>query len=271
MWRDAEDFLAKRSGLIELSRTPSTEKTFWSKKMGLETGQPDENVVHLYNAVVSHRSWPPIICDLSPETTLTPHVFPSQNPNNILTITFTNFGYLVDIRDGVTRPWKLLISDPLTLLQIERENWCSDGDNLVVNLIKKGIPFQILHETTLKSGSFYEHTGPILHPTGKDPRLVDYFAYRHDLVDFLSTYPHARAAALCAGGILWRLSIDVLPLPSQADVLGPFHHHTCISRKINGVTYWSPRLTDQEEQVLVGVYRWAESKSTPNVTLSTPY
>jgi hypothetical protein len=176
MWRDAEDFLAKRSGLIELSRTPSTEKTFWSKKMGLETGQPDENVVHLYNAVVSHRSWPPIICDLSPETTLTPHVFPSQNPNNILTITFTNFGYLVDIRDGVTRPWKLLISDPLTLLQIERENWCSDGDNLVVNLIKKGIPFQILHETTLKSGSFYEHTGPILHPTGKDPRLVDYFA-----------------------------------------------------------------------------------------------
>jgi len=250
---------------MDLSGTPCGEKSYWSRKLGLPPGQPDENLFHLYEAVVSRCEWPPNICDLSPETTLTPETFPSPNLTNLLTLSSTEFGYVVDIQDRVTRPWKLLISDPLTILQIERERWCSDGNNLLTHLVTNGIPFQVLHQNVLKTSSFPDHPGPTLHPTGKDPLLIDYFAYRHDLVDFLSTYPHARAAALCAGGILWRLSVDVLALPSETDIVGPFDHHACISRNINGITYWTPRLTEQEQQVLVGVYRWAESKSSPNL------
>jgi hypothetical protein len=267
-WRDGEDFVAKRSGLTQLSGTPTKQKPSWSKKLGFQVDQPDENFVRLYEAVVFQHKWPPTICDLSPEIATSPDVFPSPNPNNLLALSRTDFGYVVAIHDGVIRSWKLLIPDPLTILQIEREGWCSNGDNLVTNLITKGIPFQVLHEVSLKSRSFPNHPGPTLHPTGRDPRLVDYFAYRHDLIDFLSTYPHARAAALCAGGILWRLSVDVLPLPSEAEVIGPFHHNNCISREIDGVTYFTPRLTSQEEQVLVGVYRWAESEQRHRFTFS---
>jgi hypothetical protein len=65
---------------------------------------------------------------------------------------------------------------------------------------------------------------------------------------------------LCAGGILWRIAVDTLPLPSEDDIVGLFHPTTCVSRLIEGVKHWTPRLTDKEEQILVGVYKWAESK-----------
>lgn len=268
-WLDGEDFLVKRYGLIELSGTLAQEKALWIKRLGLKAAQPDEHIVTLYNDVVLHQKWPPAICDISPETTTNFGIFPSPNPSNILSVTRTNIGYVLSIQDGVIRPWKLLVFDPLTILQIEREAWCSYGNTLVLNLIGKGLPFEVLYKGFLESEPFVPHPGPILHPDGKNPRLVDYFAYRHDLVDLFSAHPHTRAAALCAGGILWRLAVDVLPLPSEAAVVGPFHRSSCISRQINGETYWTPRLTTQEEHVLVGVYRWAESKSTPNTPFAT--
>jgi len=169
-------------------------------------------------------------------------------------------GYMVAIQDGQPRPWRLLISDPLTVVQIEREVWCLGGGGLVTNLLKKGIPFEVLHTECHEATTFLPSPGPVLHPTEKEPHLADYFAYRHDLVDFFRTYPHAHAAALCAGGILWRTAVDVLPLPCEDAVIGPFHRAASISRKIDGDMYWTPRLTGKEERVVVGVYRWAEGK-----------
>jgi len=261
-WRDALDFLAKRYGLTEISgKEDAGKKRFWSKKLGLKTPHPDESAVRLYDVVVHQHQWPPTVCDLSPDTTPTPGVFPSPTSGNVLAVNHTANGYIVAIQDGKTRPWKLLVSDPLTILQIEREGWCLDGGSIVTNLVKKGIPFEVLHtgyhEATASLGS----PGPVLHPTEREPRLADYLAYRQDLVDFLRTYPHAHAAALCAGGILWRTAVDALPLPSEDGIVGPFHRTACVSRVIDGDTYWTPRLTGKEEQVLVGVYRWAESKA----------
>lgn len=262
-WRDALDFLAKRYGLMEISgREDFGKKRTWSKKLGFNVPHPDESAVRLYDAVVGRGEWPSIICDLSPDIVPTAGIFPSPTSGNVLAVGHTTNGYIVAVQDGKTRPWKLLVSDPLTILQIEREHWCSDGGGLVTNLIKKGIPFEILHTGCHESTVFVGSPGPILHPTEREPRLADYFAYRHDLVDFLRAYPHAHAAALCAGGILWRTAVDVLPLPSEDAIIGPFHRDACISRVINGDTYWTPRLTSKEEQVLVGVYRWAESKQS---------
>jgi len=259
-WRDGEDFLAKRCGLTEKSGSPSNQSAHWSKRLGLDVNQPDENVVQLYQSVVVDGKWPPAICDLSEETTITPQVFPCRNPTSVVSLSRSKFGYVVSIRDRVTRPWKLLISDQLSVVQIEREGWCCDGNNLVLNLIKKGIPFEVLHERSFTSGPFRSHPGPIVHPDGKEPRVVDYLAYRQDLADVLRTYPHVRAAGLCTGGIAWRVCMDALPLPSEAQVVGPFHRNACISREIEGTTYWTPRLTHQEEMVVVGVYKWADSK-----------
>jgi len=259
-WRDALDFLTKRYGLTEFSDTEDMgKKKAWRKKLGLTTGQPDKSTVELYDAVRKGQ-WPPMICDLSADMVSIPDAFPSRIPGNVLVVNHAAEGYIVAIQDGKARPWKLLISDPLSVLQIERELWCSDGDGLVTNLVKKGIPFQVLHTWHRSGTPFFDSPGPVLHPTGVEPRLADYFAYRHDLVGFLQTYPHAHAAALCAGGIIWRTAVDVLPLPLENAIVGPFHRAACISRVINGDTYWTPRLTEKEEQLLVGVYRWAESK-----------
>jgi hypothetical protein len=258
-WRSAEGFLAKRYGLMDMSDVRSGEKRLWNKKVGLEPAEPYQDIVELYTSVVANCSWP-MTCDLSPELITTPGVFPSRNPANVLALTKTGLGYIVAIQDGVARPWKLLISDPLTILQVERETWCSDGRNLVVNLVLSGLPFEVLHSHCIQEGESHRHPGPELHPDGKDPRLADYYAYRHDLADFLSGYPHAKAAALCAGGILWRLALDVHHFTSEDDVVGPFHASSCVSRMIGGETYWTPRLSVQEENVLVGVYRWAVGK-----------
>lgn len=259
-WRDAEDFLAKRYGLTDqLGKEDKTKRNPWSKRLGFNIEFPDEYAVQLYSSVLEN-SWPPLICDLSEDIVSTPEVFPSSNSNNILSVSESSFGYVVEVKDGETRPWKLLIKDPLSVLQLERELWCLDGNRLIINLVKKGIPFEVLHTTCHERGPFVDHPGPELHPAEKEPCLADYFAYRHDLVDFLQRYPHAHAAALCTGGILWRVVVDVLPLPSENAMVGPFHKDVCISRMVNGVKYWTPRLTDKEEHVLVGVYRWAESE-----------
>jgi hypothetical protein len=259
-WGDGEDFLAKRYGLLELSGKDDTqEKRFWNKKLGLNVGPPDEHAVQLYDSV-RNSLWPPLVCDLSTDITPNPQAFPIRHPSNILAVSRCLYGYVVAIEDGRARPWKLLISDPLTILQLEREEWCLDGNSLVVNLVKKGIPFEVLHTSWHERGPFPDHPGPDLHPNEKHPLLVDYFAYRHDLVDILQVYPHTHAAALCAGGILWRVAVDALPLPSEEAIVGPFHRAACISRTIDGVKYWTPRLLEKEEQVLVGVYRWATSK-----------
>ena len=259
-WSDAEDFLAKRYGLLDLSGTTDKEKlNHWSKKLGLKAGYPDKYAVELYVSVCDGL-WPPSICDLSADVFQNPEVFPAPNPGNILSVSNTVYGFVIAIGGKEPRPWKLLISDTLTILQLERELWCSDGNGLVMNLVKKGIPFEVLYPVSHERGPFPAHPGPELHPTGKEPHLPDYFAYRHDLVGFLQTYPHAHAAALCAGGILWRVAVDALPLPSEDAIVRPFHRAACVSRTIGGENYWSPRLTGEEEQILVGVYRWASSK-----------
>lgn len=262
VWLDDRHFLASRYGL-EGSDVLSGERRIWNKKIGLKPADPFQDVVQLYTDVVSQRSWSSI-CDLSPEIRHAPGVFPSRNPADVLVLTKTQFGYVVAVQDGVARPWKLLISDPLTVVQIEREGISLDGRNLIVNLVLKGLPFEILLNNCVQ-GPFHPYPIPVPHPDGRDPRLADYYAYRHDLADFLSEYPHAKAAALCAGGILWRLALDVHPFSSEADIIGPFNASCCISRTIDGETYWTPRLTVEEQNVLVGVYRWAIGKSNPNV------
>ena len=275
-WEDDKGFLAKRYGLVEVSDVLSEKKRLWNKKIGLKPAEPFQAIVQFYESVVNKRSWPPS-CDLSPEATSAHNTFPSPNPANVLALTKTEFGYVVAIQDGVARPWKLLISDPLTILQIEREAWCLDGRNLILNLVLNGLPFEVLLNNCVQDRHLRKHHGPVTHPDGNNPHLTDYYAYRHDLGHFLSKYPHARAAALCAGGILWRLAMDAHEFKSEADIVGAFHASVCVSRVIGGERYWTPRLSVEEENILVGVHRWAVGKSSETTVftmvhrLSTDY
>lgn len=261
VWKDVGDFFYSRYGVVFIPEESAPDKgRTWSMMLGIP-GAPPRNLVELHDRIIN-GSWPPGICDLSPDLiALSP--FSARPPNTPLHITQVSNpeGYLIEVTHS-RNAWKLLIRDPLTILQIVREGWESDPSTLIINLIKKGIPFQILNPAKLEGAQFYDHPGPVVHPTGRDPQYVDHLAYRQELAEFFAHYPHAYAASLSAGGILWRVALDVLPMPHESDVTRLFHPNGCISRTVGGKKYWIPKLTQLEEDVVVGVYKWAVCKFT---------
>jgi len=258
-WLDEADFLAMRYGLVELSEQEAHGKDeSFPARLGLLKGPSDLSAVELFEAVTDLRPLP-YECDLSPHFSgvIGELQFPNRSPKNVVEVQPFEEGFLLTVRDTTTRPWRILIEDPLTLLQIEREEWHLHGDRLISNLVRKGVPFQILYPSCQRGTVFYPHPGPVVHPDGKLPTLLDYFAYRLDVADFFKAYPHAHAAALCAGGILWRVAVDVLPVPEGHEIARPFHPMACTERVIDGQRYWTPKLTEEEQQEIVGVYKWA--------------
>lgn len=266
-WNNVADFLYKRYGLLPAPGDRDTEKQdIWCLRLGATKGTLRSHV-QLHDSFIQ-GVWPEGICDLSPG--LSPwDLLSSRSRDPAVHIiscypaideTSTIGGYLVTPVQQPPVGWKLLIKDPLTIVQIEREGWDRDPDGLVVNLVRKGLPFQILNPGKLQAGAFYKNGGPIIHPSGKAPKLTDYLAYRQEVSDFFDLYPHAYIAALSAGGILWRIAVDVLPVPNESDIVCCLHPERCDSVEIDGVEYWTPRLTEQEEDSIVGMYRWTACK-----------
>jgi hypothetical protein len=255
-WLDTDDFLCKQYGLRHLSEMNAEGwPLLFTKRVGF-VGPADVSLVDLYDSVINSTPLPNT-CDLSELYDYSAGDFPDRSTNTILNVRAFGGGYLVSVNDGEERPWKLFIKDPLTLVRIEREGWHLRGDDLVSNLVGKGLPFKILYPICQAGGTFYPHPEPPIHPDGRSPTLFDYLAYRLDVADFFTKYPHAYAAALCAGGMLWRIAVDVLPMPTQDQLIQPFHHHAVAQTVIDGKFYWSPCLTAVEEDVIVGIYKWA--------------
>ena len=256
-WEDGGDFLYKRYGLVETSGETSTKKRdLWTRTLGLKRMVPSCNLVTFHDSILC-GAWPDIICDLSAGLTKAASL-PPRSPDAAIDISLTSSNYLITLGRDVD--WKLLIKDPLTILQIKREGWDCDSHALVLNLVEKGIPFQVLNCRVIKDPDFYDHKGPVIHPTGKSPTLIDYLAYRHELAEFFRHCPHAYAAALSAGGIMWRLAVDVLPFPHEDDLTRPFNGMGCTSVTVNGIRYWSPKLTIREEDFIAGLFKWSTCK-----------
>ena len=256
-WSYAGDFLHKRYGLRDcFGSEEHTRSASFPIALGLCKGDIDPSAAFLFDSIMSSTDLPSE-CDLSPGYDHVDGGFPSRSPRSVLGIRPLENGYLVAINDGIARTWKLFINDPLTLIQIEREKWDLQGDRLVSNLVRKGIPFEVLYPSCQTGTVFYPHPGSVVHPEGKSPTRTDYLAYCLDVADFFKLYPHAHAAALCAGGILWRIAADALPLPAEHEIVRPFHPQVCVERMVDGQRYWKPMLTVKEEEVIVGVYKWA--------------
>lgn len=257
-WLNEEDFLWKRYGIRACSGQEShgLDKAF-PMRLGLQKGPTDLSVHRLFQSLTSKEALPRD-CDLSPGYHHTDGGFPRLSHRSVLDVQRTEDGYLVSVSvDGSTRLWRLLIEDPLTVLQIEREGWDLRSDGLVSSLVRKGIPFEVLYPSCQRSATFHPHPGPIIHPDGRFPTRADYLAYRIDVGEFFQRYPHAYAAALCSGGILWRVAVDVLPFPDERQILRPFHPSACHERVIDGQRYWTPRLNEQEHEEIVGMHKWA--------------
>ena len=259
-WSDGEEFLRKRYGLLSSSDQQAHGKgdTF-PMRLGLPKGPIDLSAADLFDSFTNLGPLPRE-CDLSPDCALIgdEFQFPHRSPNSILNVCHPDKeGYIVTISDGAAPSWKLLIKDPLTVIQIEREGWHLQRDGLVLSLVRKGLPFEILYPACQRGTAFYPHPGPVIHPDGKSPTIMDYLAYRLDVADFFKLYPHAHAAALCAGGILWRVAVDALPLPDEHKIIRAFHPNACHKRMVNNQNYWTPVLTVPEQEVIIGMYKWA--------------
>jgi len=255
-WTCEVEFQSKRYGLIISDQFEPGKSTEFPVALGLHKGPTDTSTAALFQSVVDKQPLPHE-CDLSEHYEPMEPGFPARSPSSILSVSLFEKDYLVTVTDGTPCRWKLLISDPLTLIQIEREGWHLQRDGLVLNLIRKGLPFKLLYPSRQKGTVFHPCSAPVVHPDGKFPTCTDYLAYCLDIADFFRLYPHAHVAALCAGGILWRIAIDALPLPAEHQVAREFHSRTCTRYVIANESYWTPKLTEEEEKLIVGVYRWA--------------
>ena len=254
LWEDTCGFLKSRYGFTQVSPDIDVSKPDeWCSVLGVKGISPSEDLVRLYDSV-RQGAWPKIVCDLSPDN-ITSSVFPGLPPGMAAEFCPILKAYIITPGPATDDGWKLLVRDPLTVVQIRRLGWGCSG--LIAGFVKSGVPFQILHPQKLEGERFHSHAGPVTHPAGKEPTHADYLAYRQELAGFFAHHQHAYAAAVCAGGILWRVATDVLPLPGEADITRPFHSAGCISVAVRGKTYWSPRLTSLEEELVIGLYRWA--------------
>jgi hypothetical protein len=261
-WTNIEDFLRMRYGLYSLSGDdiPGPSDDF-PLSVGLprddhrppgSRGDIDRSVYELFISF-TNQSDPPDEFDLC------------QTGNNFfvryprITLKVQSFGedYLITVDDNLPRLWKLLIRDPLTVIQIFREQWDLADDNLIHNLVRKGLPFKILYPSRLQSAAFRTHPGSKIHLDGTSPTPADYLVYRLEVADMFKLYPHTYAAALCSGGILWRIAVDSLPPPTTRDLVRSFDRNVCDIHTIGGVSHWSPKLTSDEQDFIVGVYMWA--------------
>lgn len=256
LWEDSRDFLNSRYGFTGASSdTDVTEHQGWWMALGIKDVTPSKDLVRLQDSV-RQGAWPTTVCDLSPDS-LSASPFPDVPPGMAVEFSPTLKAHVIAATPVTDNGWKLLIKDPLTVVQIRRLGWGSDRCGLITALVRNGVPFQVLHPQKLEGGRFHSNPGPVVHPVGKEPKHVDYLAYRQELAVFFRRHPHAYAAAVCAGGILWRVATDVLPLPDEADIARPFYSDGCRSVAVGGKTYWSPQLSNSEQEVIVGVYRWA--------------
>ena len=134
-WSDVEEFLRKRYGLLApLDQEDHGRDGAFCMRLGLPRGPVDILMVDLFESFVNSSTLPRE-CDLSTDCELLEGgQFPHHFPNRISLQRFED-GYLVTVGGGTGRPWKLLIKDPITVIQIEREGWHLHCNSLVLNLV----------------------------------------------------------------------------------------------------------------------------------------
>lgn len=268
-WGNSWDFLWKRYGVkIDAEQEAHGLEQNFHLKLGHSKDFNDVRAVELFTSFASQEP-PPSFCDLSTNYKCVGGGFPSRSSGSILSICRFQDAYLVTINGG--EDWKLLIEDPLAVLQIEREGWDLERNGLISKLVAKGLPFKLLYPSCQRGAVFYPNPGPELHPAGKAPSHGDYLAYRLDVAGLFRHSPHTYAAALCAGGISWRIALDVLPFPDEHQIARPFHPLACEKYTVDGRSYWAPKLTEAEEKEIAGVYMWAGEASLKTCSRRTAY
>ena len=153
--------------------------------------------------------------------------------------------------------WLVAVS-PMTALEILRRDVGLHSADIACFLIGNGIPFNTLSPLSKIPPSISSPPGPLpslgTRPVGHVFTLADYVAYEAIRDSVLLRLPQARAA-LCQGGIIARLSRDVLD--NSVVIAGPSESaRSGDQRKFisNGETYCDDHLTPEVMDLIVGTY-----------------
>jgi hypothetical protein len=183
------------------------------------------------------------------------------NPNIIVNPMDFNVGLLYSIEpvghhQPSDEPWVLLVGSAAAAVQCLRQSWGPSRREVARFLVERGIPFHtrlaLEFPTHLYKPSPYIGLG--WRAQNYRPDAADYAAYEMARNAFLR-FSHARAALL-RGGILWRLAMEALE-PNDA-VQGPSDHiidHGLVILSSNGVQYWDDNLSEDECDLICGVYK----------------
>jgi hypothetical protein len=155
---------------------------------------------------------------------------------------------------------ELLLSSAASVVEIIRRRWGPDPAKIGYELLKRGIPFNTCIRgpcPTQLQRQIQSHYGGLgYRPQNYRPDYIDYKAYECLRNQFLLS-PRGRAAML-AGGIVARLAREVVRL--EGVCIGPsdgvLESGICFwDGKQSSAAYWDDKLTEDESDLICGVYR----------------
>ncbi|KAJ8094070.1 hypothetical protein PM082_009961 [Marasmius tenuissimus] len=169
---------------------------------------------------------------------------------------------------GERRPMSLIVPDPLTVLQVFRENWGPKLADVVSRMVQNGIEFHLvipgppMPTTSCKKVSAPSEPRLGYRPNAYVPDKGDFVAYVSARNQFLRG--DRGKIALCQGGILARLAREVVGEESVID--GPdssivFSKGRCFFEE-DQIGYWGDVLTEAEVDLICGVYYCATQWTT---------
>lgn len=209
-----------------------------------------------FAAVVEERPIPAGLCDVG-SATLVENVRHKEVRN--LTISkLTDSFYLLDSKLNGWCLWVIVMRHATSVLEVLRRSWGPNNDSIVIELLKRGIPFHTMvleHVIPPPQPQFITFD---IFPFNHQPTVDDYHAYELRRQTLLSG-PRGRAA-LMMGGIVWRLAREVM---YDYEILDGPNYCSGPSFQIStsSGTLVDNALTSDELAVLCGTYKILTGKS----------
>jgi hypothetical protein len=165
--------------------------------------------------------------------------------------------------------WFVVFDNALSAVECLRRPEYKPED-IVSRLIRQGIPFR----TIITGPSPPARRPPLFFfglgycQNGYKPTTVDYAAYERAQDDFLRG-PRGRAA-LMKGGIVWRLAMQALH--PDVVIAGPsesvYESGICFVEEESGKHWWDDDLTEDEKNLICGVYKVFTGKGLQTADMS---
>jgi hypothetical protein len=165
--------------------------------------------------------------------------------------------------------FRVLLTSAASALEVVRRQWGPDYVSIATGLLKRGIAFNICFQEAPHFPALAKFvpgfTGLGYRPKHYTPDIIDYVAYESSRDRFLQS---ARGrAALSRGGIIARLASEVVGYDSVC--FGPsdaaFDEGICFWDGKSSLAYFDDQLTDDEVDLICGVYRVDSGKPVPRI------